>query len=88
MKCLCVHSSSIIHLFDHKKIGSLHLSGFSQKFPNCGLFTFGKFKYRILTPSRFKNQTNDNSNHVATIETINKGFLNKKLLFSIIAVLT
>ena len=40
MKCLCVHSSSVIHLFDHKKNGSLHLSGFSQKFLNYGLLYF------------------------------------------------
>ena len=90
MKCLYVHGSSIIHLFGHKKNGPLHLSGFSQKFRNLACCTFGKFKFRTLTPSRFKNQTNDTFEHAhqATIETINKGFLNKKLLVSIVAVLT
>ena len=40
IKCLSIYSNSIIHLFDHKKIGPFHLSGFSQKFPNCGLLYF------------------------------------------------
>ena len=80
IKCLCVHSSSIIHLFDYKKIGRLHLNWFSQKFPNYGLFSVAVLVGSNLTPTR--------SNHLAKIATINKGFLNKKLLLSIVAFLT
>ena len=40
--------------------GPLHLSGFSQNSPYCvACFTFGRFKISTLTPSRFKNETND-----------------------------
>ena len=50
--------------------------------------TFSKFKIRTLTPSRFKNQTNDIFKLLGHNCNINKGFLNKKLLLSIIAVLS
>ena len=73
-----------------QKIDPLHLSGFSQKFPICGLLYFCRFEFLTLTPNRFKNQTNEifkplvhNYNHQQ-----GKGFLNKKLLLSIVEVLT
>ena len=72
-KCLDKHL--IIYIFDHKKIGSLHLSGFSKNVACC---TFCKFQIINLTPVRFKNQTNDtfkllrhNCNH-------QQGFLKQK----------
>ena len=40
IECICVHSSPIFHLFDHKKFKAVHLSAFSQKFPNWDLFHF------------------------------------------------
>ena len=40
IRCLCVHSSSIMQRLGHKTISALHLSTFSQKFPNCDLFHF------------------------------------------------
>ena len=46
--------------FWSQKIGPLHLSGFSQNSPNCvACCTFDRFKISTLTPSRFKNETND-----------------------------
>ena len=40
VECICVHNSPITHLFYHKKFRALHLSAFSQKFPNCDLLHF------------------------------------------------
>ena len=40
VECICVHSSPITHLVDHKKVRALHPSAFSQKFPNCDLLHF------------------------------------------------
>ena len=36
-KYLCVHNIIIIQCLVYKNIIALHLSAFSQKFPNCGL---------------------------------------------------
>ena len=86
-----VYVSTVVVLSTFLTAKELALSisvGFHKNSLIVACCTIGKFKSRILTPSRFKNQTNGNSNHVATIETINKVFLNKKLLLSIIAVLT
>ena len=47
-------------IFLLQKIGPLHLSRFSQNSPNfVSCCTFGRFKISSLTPSRFKNETND-----------------------------
>ena len=40
VECICVQSSPITHLVDHKKLRALHPSAFSQKFPNCDLLHF------------------------------------------------
>ena len=44
IECICVHSSPITHLFDRKKVRTLHLSAFSQKFPNCDLLHFRQIR--------------------------------------------
>ena len=88
IECICVHSSPITHLFDHKNVRALHLSAFSQKFPNCDLLHFGRFEIRILTPNRFKNQTNDTLTLLGHNYNHQRGFLKQKLLLSIITVLT
>ena len=42
-----------------QKISALHLSAFLQNSLIVACFTFGRLKIQILTPNRFKNQTND-----------------------------
>ena len=58
-KILCVHSSPIIHLFDHKKLAFSISVGFHVNSLNVAWCTFGRLKISTLTPSRFNNQTND-----------------------------
>ena len=50
--------------------------------------TFRKFEIQTLTPNRLKNQINDTLQLLATISTIYKGLLNKKMLLSINVVLS
>ena len=57
--CLCVHSSSIIYLFDHKKLALSISAGFHKNSLIVICCNFGRLKFRTLTPSRFKNQTNE-----------------------------
>ena len=59
IECICVHSSPIIHLFDCKKLALSITVGFHKNSLIVACCTFGRFKFRTLTPSRFKNQTND-----------------------------
>ena len=88
IECIFVHSSPINHLFDLKKFRALHLSAFSQKFPNCDLLHFGRFQILTLTPNRFKIRLMTHWHYLATITIINEDFLNEKLLLSIVVVLT
>ena len=55
---VCVHSSTIMQLFCCKKDSPHHCSGFSQKFPYCGLVYFSQ-QEKTLTSNKFINQTND-----------------------------
>ena len=57
-----------------------YLSGFSQKFPNCGLLYFWQFKFRTLTPSRFNNQTNDRLKPLGHNWNHQQGFLKQKIV--------
>ena len=59
IECICVHSSPVTHFFDHKKVRALHLTAFHKNSVIVTCCTFGRFETRILTPNRFKNQTND-----------------------------
>ena len=86
IKCLCVNSSPIIYLFDDKKVTFSISAGFHKNSLVVVCCTFGKFKIKTLTPSRFKNQIHDKFKLPATIVIIDKEFLNKKLLSSIITV--
>ena len=80
IKCLCVHCSSIIHLFDDKKINALHLNGFLQKSLIVAWFTFNRFKFKNLMPSTFKNQTNDTFKPLGNNCNHQQGFLKEKIV--------
>ena len=84
-------SSPIMQCFGHKNSSlDLHCSDVLQIFPNYGLVYLRSVKLRTLRANKFKNQTNDifkllghNCNHQQDWMS-----LNKKLLLTIVAVLT
>ena len=80
IKCLCVHSSSIIHLFDHKKMALSISEGFHKNSLIVTCFSFGRFKFRTLTPSRFKNQTNETFKLLGHNCNHQQGFLKQKVV--------
>ena len=59
IKYLCVHSSFIIYLFDLEKLALSISVGFHKYSLIVTCCTFGRFKFRTVTPSRFKNQINE-----------------------------
>ena len=59
VKWLCVHSRSIIILFNHKIIRALLCINFSQICLIVTRYSFLKLKIQTLTSNTFKNQTND-----------------------------
>ena len=85
IKCICVHISPITHLFDYKKPPGLSISAHFYK--NSLIVTCCRFEIRILTPKRFKNQANDTLKLLGHNYNYQRGFLNKTLLLSIVAVL-
>ena len=81
IKCFCVHSSSIIHVFDHKKKLALSISvGFHKNSLIVAYCTFARFKFRTLTSSRFKNQTNDIFKILSHNCIHQQGFLKQKIV--------
>ena len=80
VECICVHSSPITHLVDHKKVRALHPSAFSQKFPNCDLLHFLQIQIQTLTPNRFKNPTNDTLKLLGHNYNHQRGFLKQKIV--------
>ena len=80
IECICVHSSPIIHFFDHKKSGlpiSVHFHKNSLIVTCC---TFGRFEIWTLTPNRFKNQTNDTFRLLGHSYNHQQGFLIQKIV--------
>ena len=77
IECICVHSSLIIHLFDHKKVRALHLCAL-KNFIKVTCCTFGRFEIQTLTPNRFKNQTNDTLKLLGHNYNHQRGFLKQK----------
>ena len=67
IECICVHSSPITHLFDHKKSGLSISAHFHKNSLTVTCCTFGRFEIRTLTSNRFKNQTNDTLKLLGTI---------------------
>ena len=78
IKCLCVHSSPIIHPFDHKKLVASISLGFCKNSLIVASCTFGRFKISSLTPSRFKNQTNDTLTLLGQNCNYQQGFIKLK----------
>ena len=85
IKFICVHISPITHLFDYKKPPGLSISAYFYK--NSLIVTCCRFEIPILTPNRFKNQANDTLKLLGHNYNHQRGFLNKTLLLSIVAVL-
>ena len=85
IKYICVHISPITHLFDYKKPPGLSISAYFYK--NSLIVTCCRFEIPILTPNRFKNQANDTLKLLGHNYNHQRGFLNKTLLLSIVAVL-
>ena len=80
VECICVHSSPITHLVDHKKVRALHLSAFSQNSLIVTCCTFRRFKIQTLTPNRFKNQTNDTLKLLGHNYNHQRGSLEQKIV--------
>ena len=75
---VCAHNNPIMTLLLHEKVGLSSAEIFHKNFLIVASCTFSKFKIRILTRNKFKNQTNDsfklfglNCNY-----SINNSFLN------------
>ena len=80
IECICVHSSPITHLFDHKKSGLSISAHFHKNSLTVTCCTFGRFEIRTLTPNRFKNETNDTLTLLGHNYNHQRGFLKQKIV--------
>ena len=79
IECICVHSSPITHLFDHKKSRLSISAHFHKNSLTVTCCTFGRFEIRTLTPNRFKNQTNDTLTLLGHNYNHQRSFLKKRI---------
>ena len=85
MKCLCVHSSSIIQRSGHKKSALSIAVAFHKNSLIVAWYTFTSIKIRT---KQIRKSNYDKFKLLATSAVTNKGILNEKLLLAIAAVLT
>ena len=78
IKCLCIHSNRIIYLCDHKKMTLSILVGLYKNYLIAACFTFCKFRNRTLTPSRFKNLSNNTFKLLGHNFNHQEGFIKQK----------
>ena len=77
---ICVHSSPITKLFDHKKVGAPISVHFYKSSLIVTCYTFSRFEIQNLTPSRFKNQANDTLTLLGHNYNHQRGFLKQKIV--------
>ena len=66
---VCAHNNPIMTLLLHEKVGLSSAEIFHKNFLIVASCTFSKFKIRILTPNKFKNQ---NSSTQKTVESLKR----------------